>query len=82
MRNDAMRMVPEYILPGWRKHFGAVEAGRKVGREEGPNWERANEIGSMGKSTRMPGVGEENVDEVRKKDRPEKGNRTEEEEEA
>lgn len=59
-----------------------MEASRKIGGEEGPDTERTNEVGAVGEGTGVASAGEENVDKVGEKNRPEDRNGAEKEEDA
>ena len=41
-------MIAKNVFASWGENGGAMEAGREVGSEERPDWERAKEIGAVG----------------------------------
>lgn len=57
-----------------------MEAGREVGSEKRPDWKRAEEVGAVGESARVPSAGKEDIYEVGNEDRPEEWDGAEEEE--
>lgn len=80
MGDDPVRVVAEDVFPGWGQRGGAVQAGGEVGRKEGPDFGGAEELGPVRKRAGYRGVGEDDVDQVRKDQRPEEGDRAQEEE--
>ena len=73
-------VVAEDVFAGWRENLRAVEAGGEVGCEEGPEFHGAEELGAVRQSAGVRGPGEENVEEIGEEQRPEEGDRAEEEE--
>ena len=57
MGDDAVRMVAKYVFACRGEKSRAMEAGREVGSEKRPDWERAKKVRAVGKSTRVSSTG-------------------------
>ena len=78
--DDAVRVVAKDVFARRGENGGAMEAGREVGSEQRPDWQRAQEARAVGEGAGMPGAGKEDVDEVGNEDGPEEWDGAEEEE--